>query len=106
MRNLWKASCDVLIADASHLHKPAKQEIDRNTRFDIMPQLLVTEEGNYELDPTHCVSAPKLSWHDMLKQTRGQLDLITDPEMYRMLANLMRGGISMISWRYSKANNK
>ena len=86
--------------------KPPKHEIDPNTRFDIKPQLLVTEEGNYELDPAHYVSAPQLSWDAMLKQTRVQLELITDPEMYRMLANSMRGGICMISGRYSKANNK
>ena len=42
----------------------------------------------------------------MLKQTRVNLDLITDPELDRMLANSMRGGICMISGRYSKANNK
>ena len=41
--------------------KPPKHEIDPNTRFDIKPQLLVTEEGNYELYPAHYVSAPQLS---------------------------------------------
>ena len=67
---------------------------------------MVTEEGNYELDPAHYVSAPQLSWDAMLKQTRVNLELITDPEMYRMLSNAMRGGVCMISGRYSKANNK
>ena len=42
----------------------------------------------------------------MLKQTRVQLELITDPEMYRMLSNSMRGGICMISGPYSKANKE
>ena len=42
----------------------------------------------------------------MLKQTRVQMELITGPEMYQMLTNSMRGGICMISGRYSKANNK
>ena len=74
--------------------------------FDYKPQQLVTEEPNCELDPAHYVSAPQLSWDAMLKQTRVQLELITDPEMYRMLAISMRGGICMISGRYSKANNK
>ena len=86
--------------------KPPKEEVDPHTRFDIKPQLVVTEEGNYELDPAHYVSAPQLSWDAMLKQTRVQLELITDPEMYRMLANSMLGGICMSSARYSKANNK
>ena len=86
--------------------KPPKQEIDPSTMFDIKPQLLVIEDGNYELDPAHYVSASQLSWDAMLKQTRDQLELITDPEMYRMFANSMHGGICMISRRYSKANNK
>ena len=64
--------------------KPLKQEIDPNTRVDIKPQQLVPEEGNYELDPAHYVSAPQHSWDAMLKQTRGQLELITDTEMYPM----------------------
>ena len=86
--------------------KPPKDEVDRNTRFDIKPQLVVTEEGNYELDRAYYVSAPQLSWDGMLKQTRAQLELITDPEMDRMLASSIRAGICMISGRYSKANNK
>ena len=86
--------------------KPTKHEIDPDTRFDIKPQLVIVEEGNYELDPAHYVSAPQLSWDAMLKQTRCRLELIRDPEMYQMLANSMRGGICMISGRYSKANNK
>ena len=58
------------------------------------------------MNPVHYVSAPQLSWDAMLKQTRVQLELITDPEMYRMLVNSMRGGICMITGRDSKANNK
>ena len=86
--------------------KPPKHEIDPDTRFDIKPHLVVVEEVSYELDPALYVSAPQLSWDAMLKQTRCRLELIRDPEMYRMLANSMRGGISMIRGRYSKANNK
>ena len=66
----------------------------------------MNEEGNYEVDLGHSVIAPLLSWDAMLKQIRVNLELITDPEMYRMLWNAMPGGICMISGRYSKANNK
>ena len=66
----------------------------------------MTEEGNYEMDPAHYDSAPQLSWDAMLKQTRVNLELITDPEIYRMMSNAMRGGVCMKSGRYSKANNK
>ena len=33
------------------------------------------------------------------------LDLITDPDMYLMVASGMRGGVCTISQRYAKANN-
>ena len=86
--------------------KALKDQVDHNTVFDIKPQLLVTEEGNFELDPAHYASAPQLSLDAMLQQTRVQLELITDPEIYRMLANSMSGGICIISGRYGKATNK
>ena len=42
----------------------------------------------------------------MLNQTPVQLEIITDPEMYRSLGNSIPGGICMSSRRSSKANNK
>ena len=61
---------------------------------------------HYQLDPAHYVSAPQLSWDAMLKMTECNLELISDSEMYRMLDGSLRGGISMISKRYSQANNQ
>ena len=40
-----------------------------------------------------------------LKHTGAKLDLITDPEIYLMIENNIRGGIATILNRYSKANN-
>ena len=60
---------------------------------------------NYGLDPAHYVSAPQLSWDAMLKLTECHLDLINDPEMYRTIDPGIRGGVSMITTRYAKANN-
>ena len=42
----------------------------------------------------------------MLKLTKIKLELITDPNMYIFFAKGIRGGISCISSRYSKDNNK
>ena len=60
---------------------------------------------NYKLDPAHYVSAPHLSWDAMLKMTQCNLQLLDDPEMFRMIDNNLRGGICMITKRYARANN-
>ena len=61
---------------------------------------------NYELDPAWYYTSPGLSCDAMLKNTRVKLDLLTDYEMLMMLEKGVRGGVSMISNRYAKANNK
>ena len=60
----------------------------------------------FQLDPAHFVSAPQMSWDAMLKITGVKLDLIYDPEMYKVIESGMRGGICMISKRFAQANNK
>ena len=42
----------------------------------------------------------------MLKITEVEIDLISDPDMYLMVESGIRGGISTITKRYAKANNK
>ena len=61
---------------------------------------------NYRLDPSHYISAPQLSWDAMLYRTGCTLSLIDDPAMFKMLDANLRGGVSMISTRYARANNK
>ena len=61
---------------------------------------------NYELDPCWYYSAPGLAWDACLKKTGVQLELISDPDMLLMIEQGIRGGVSMISTRYSGANNK
>ena len=58
----------------------------------------------YGLD--HYFPSPRLSWDTMLKMTGIKLDLISDIGMHLLIEKGMRGGISYISKRYSKANNK
>ena len=60
---------------------------------------------NYKLDPAHYYTAPGLAWDAMLRLTGVELDLITDIDMYQMVEQGIRGGISMISNKYAKANN-
>ena len=52
------------------------------------------------------MNAPALNWDAMLNMTKIKLELISNPEMYIFFEKGMRGGVSYISNRYSKANNK
>ena len=60
---------------------------------------------NYTLDPGHYVSSPGLSWDAMLKMTDINLELITDIDQQLFIEKGMRGGISITTHRYAKANN-
>ena len=60
---------------------------------------------NYGLDPAWDFTSPGLACSAMLKITEVELELISDPNMFLMVENGIRGGISMISNRYSKSNN-
>ena len=61
---------------------------------------------NYGLCPSHYLSAPGLSWYAMPKMKKIELELIRDPDMNIFFEKGTRGGISYISNRYSKTNNK
>ena len=61
---------------------------------------------NYGLCPSHCLGAAALSWDAMLNMKQMNLEHISDPDMYIFFEKGMRGGISYISSRYSKAKNK
>ena len=59
----------------------------------------------YGLDPAHYFTSPGLSWDALLKKTGVELELFTDLEMHMFVERGIRGGISMVSKRYAKANN-
>ena len=59
----------------------------------------------YKLDPAHFYISPGLSWQACLRMTNMEMVLLTDPDWYLFIEEGLRGGISMISNRYSKANN-
>ena len=61
---------------------------------------------DYGLDPLHNYTLPGFSWQCALKMTNANLELVTDPDIFLFFENSIRGGISMISNRYARANNR
>ena len=61
---------------------------------------------NYNLDPAHYYTAPGLAWDAASKITDVKLELLSDIDMLLMVEKGIRGGVSMVSNRYEKANNK
>jgi hypothetical protein len=61
---------------------------------------------NYGLDPCWYFTSPGLAWDACLEMTKIELELLSDIDKVHMVEGGIRGGVSMISTRYSKANNK
>ena len=59
----------------------------------------------YGLDPAHYFTAPGMSWDALLRNTGVKLELLTDIDQHLFIEKGIRGGISMVSRRYAKANN-
>ena len=74
--------------------------------IDTFEKFLSTCLKCYGLDPCHYFSAPGLSWDAMLKMTKIELEKVSDPDKYMFFEQGMRGGVSYINKRYSKANNE
>ena len=51
----------------------------------------------YGLDPLWYYSTSGLAWDTLFLKTRQKLELITDQNMYMMIEQGLRGGISMVS---------
>ena len=73
---------------------------------DVFEKFIDTCLKYYELDHCHYFSAPGLSWDAMLKMTGVKLEKISDIDKYLFIEKGLRGGISYITKRYAKANNK
>ena len=72
---------------------------------DVMENYRNICNDNYELDPLWYYTAPGLAWDAALKISKIILELLTDPDMYLMVEDGIRGGTSTVMKRYAKANN-
>ena len=73
---------------------------------DVFDKFINTCLDYYRLDLCHYSSSPGLSWDPMLKMAGIELELISDNDIHFFIEKGMRRGISYISKRHSKANNK
>ena len=71
---------------------------------DVHEKFIKTCLDYYGLDPCHHFSSAGLSWDAMLKMTGVELELIQNINMHLFIEKGVRGGISYIAKRHSKAN--
>ena len=73
---------------------------------DVFEKFTATSLKFYGLDPCHYFSSPGLGWDAMLKMTGVRFEKIVDIDMYLFIEKRLRGGISYITKRFAKGNNK
>ena len=99
--NVWKAYKCKTLGDYHDLYL----KTDANLLADVFEQFRKNCLKTYKLDPANYYTSPGLSWDALLKKTNVNLELLTDYDMHLMIERGLRGGISMVSNRYAKANN-
>ena len=100
-QKVWEAFKCKTLGDYHDLYL----KTDINLLADVFQTFRKTCMGAYRLDPLHYYTSPGLSWDALLKYSGEKLELLTDMDMHLFIEKGMRGGISMVSKRYAKANN-
>ena len=101
-RKVWKTFEMKNIEDYHNLYN----QVDVLLLADVFENFRDICIKNYNLDPAHYYTAPGLAWDAALKVTKVEIELLSDMDMLLMVEKGIRGGVSMISNRYGKANNK
>ena len=73
---------------------------------DVFEEYRKTTLETFNLDPAHYISTPSMTWDAFLKSSKVNIDLISNMDMFNMINNGLRGGISCAFNKYCKANNK
>ena len=100
-QKVWKAFDCTTLGDYHDLYN----RTDVLLLADIFETFRKTCLRQYGLDPAHYYTSPGLSWDALLKKTGVELELLTDYDQHLFIEKGMRGGISMVSKRYARANN-
>ena len=101
-QHVWQAfECE----DLAHYHDIYLQA-DVYLLADVFENFRKTALNIYHLDPANYYTLPGYSWDALLKLSNVKLELLTDVDKYLFVEKGKRGGISMASHRYAKANNK
>ena len=101
-QNVWETFVCKTLADYTKLYCKS----DVLLLADVFENFIDVSLKKYGLDPSHYITSPSLAFDAMLKMTKVILELLTDPDMYLFFERGVRGGVSMITKRYAKANNK
>ena len=101
-QNVWKTFKMKYFKDYHELYN----KVDVILLADVFENFRNNSLTNYGLDPAHYYTVPGLAWDAALKVTDVSLELLSDVDMLLMIVKGIRGGVSMISNRYAKANNK
>lgn len=102
VKNLWQEFNIHTLGEYSDLYL----KVDILLTADVLESFRVTCMNSYEMDPLYFFTSPSLSWNAMLKYTGVEIELLTDIDMLLFIEKSIRGGVSQVSNRYGKANNK
>ena len=73
---------------------------------DVFEKFINNSIKNYGLCPSNYLSASALSWDAIFNTPKVKPKLVSDPDLHIFFEKGMRGEVSYISNKYSKANKK
>ena len=101
-RRVWKEMGCKTLGDYSKLYCMS----DTLLLADVFEEYRDLALNIYGLDPSYYITAPSIAIDAALKMSGAELELITDENMYLFMEEDIRGGVSVISNRYGRGNNK